>query len=51
VFLPDADGLSLAVTAANTPVRIHLDCTLAPELVGGELEPLRIIPEGDILLF
>jgi CheY-specific phosphatase CheX len=51
VFLPDADGLSLAVTAADSTVRIHLDCTLSSDIVGGELDPLRIVPEGEVLLF
>lgn len=51
VFLPDADGLSLEFTADGTPVRIHLDCTLSPFLASGEVEALRIVPEGDVLLF
>ncbi len=51
VFLPDADGLSLAFMAEGTPVRIHLDCTLSSDLVSGEALALRIVPEGDVLLF
>ncbi|MDB4945390.1 MAG: hypothetical protein JWP97_4924 [Labilithrix sp.] len=51
VFLPEADGVSLLVMADDTPVRIHLDCTLSAELVNGDVEPLRIVPEGDVILF
>ena len=52
VFLPDADGTSLLLDAQGTAVRVHLDCTLSPELAAeGEVEPLRIIPEGDVILF
>jgi CheY-specific phosphatase CheX len=51
VFLPDADGTSLLLDAQGTLVRVHLDCTLSPELAEGVIEPLRIIPEGDVILF
>ena len=51
VFLPDAEGLSLCFRAADAAVRIHLDCSIAPEMAEGDIEALRIVPEGDVLLF
>lgn len=51
VFLPDAEGLSLCFRAAATSVRVHLDCSLSPELAAGDVTGLRIVPEGNVLLF
>jgi CheY-specific phosphatase CheX len=51
VFLPDAEGLSLVFRTDSTLVRVHLDCSFAPELLGSDLTELRIVPEGDVLLF
>lgn len=51
VFLPDAEGLSLTFQAGDAPVRIHLDCSISSEITGGDVEDLRIVPEGDVLLF
>jgi hypothetical protein len=51
VFLPDAEGLSLAFRAGSTSVRVHLDCALSAQLENGDVEELRIVPEGDVLLF
>lgn len=51
VFLPDAEGLSLSFRSGTTSVRVHLDCTMATEIADGNVEDLRIVPEGDVLLF
>jgi CheY-specific phosphatase CheX len=51
VFLPDAEGLSLSFRAGATSVQVHLDCSIATDGIGGDVEALRIVPEGDVLLF
>jgi CheY-specific phosphatase CheX len=51
VFLPNAEGTSLSFHTPSSQVRVHLDCSLASELVDGEVGDLRIVPEGDLLLF
>lgn len=51
VFLPDADGLTLAFRIGAESVRVHLDCSLSAEPAGGTASDLRIVPEGEVLLF
>jgi len=51
VFLPDAEGVSLAFRAAAAEVQIHLDCSISSSLVDGPVEELRIAAEGEVILF
>lgn len=52
-FLPDADGLTLDFTVDDEPVRVYLDCAVAPiEASLSSAEPVpRIVTEGDVVLF
>lgn len=51
-FLPEADGVTLDFAVGADPVRIYLDCALAPTEGSGATAPApRIVTEGDIVLF
>jgi hypothetical protein len=46
--------MSLCFRAADSAVRVHLDCSVESELLAAAAPPLddlRIMPEGDVLLF
>lgn len=51
-FLPEADGLTLDFRVGDDPVRVYLDCAVAPiENADGPAPPPRIVTEGDVVLF
>lgn len=51
-FLPEADGITLDFATGADGVRVYLDCALEEESVGeASSPPVRIIPEGEVLLF
>lgn len=51
VFLPDADGLSVCIRARGAWVRVHLECSFADDLAAGDVTDVKIVAEGDMLLF
>lgn len=51
-FLPECDGVTLAFRTGDAPVRVYLDCALLePPQPVARAAPLRIVPEGEVLLF
>ncbi len=51
VFPPDAEGVSLAFVAGSWPVRVHLDFSLQPGAISPPTARVRIVAEGEVLLF
>lgn len=51
VFLPDAEGVSMGFRSGSTAVRIHLDCSIDTGCADNVIEELRIVPEGDVIIF
>lgn len=50
-FLPDATGVSLAFHTQSSGVRVYLDCAIAPQDGDADPDAVRIVPEGEVLLF
>jgi CheY-specific phosphatase CheX len=51
VFLPDAEGVSLCFRASSSSIHVHLDCSLEPQDDTRDAGDVRIVPEGEMLLF
>ncbi len=51
VFLPDAEGVSLAFTSGGHDMRVHLDCSFDPGAPRPVAERPRIAAEGEVMLF
>jgi CheY-specific phosphatase CheX len=51
VFLPDAEGVSLCFKASSGSIHVHLDCSLAEQSGAGDANDVRMVPEGEMLLF
>lgn len=50
-FLPEADGVAIDFCAGADPVRVYLDCALAPDGAAAPASAPRIVTEGDVVLF
>lgn len=51
VFLPDAEGMSLCFSASSSSMHVHLDCSLEPQDDARDASDIRIVPEGEMVLF
>jgi CheY-specific phosphatase CheX len=50
-FMPSTDGVSLSFTIESAGVRVYLDCSFVCEGAAASDDVMRIIPEGDVVLF
>jgi CheY-specific phosphatase CheX len=51
VFLPDAEGVSLAFRSEGHDMRVHLDCSFDPGAPRAAADRPRIAAEGEVMLF
>ena len=49
-FVPGTEGIAMSFTIAPAGVRVYLDCSFA-NLTASDQDTVRIVPEGDVVLF